>query len=215
MWWENLQLHNYLNDIESRLTVQSYRPLDTSFSESSCPEIYDRSPQRHVRNQDLFDLPPPVTHDYFVDNMARLIQSGHEQDHFSARVESLLATLEGRVSARHEQEYLNDLRDSIAHLDHDSQTQVLAARHLEDFNGLLQHYRDACKEQVQDLFNGLIQASNRQFEVAALVSHALRVSQRFYLQQLSHPRWHRLSRGGRNTLCDMQRHSGLRSVLSA
>jgi hypothetical protein len=39
----------------------------------------------------------------------------------------------------------------------------------------------------------LIQASNQRFGITALVSHALRTSPSFYLQQLSHTRWHSLS----------------------
>ncbi|KAK3063062.1 hypothetical protein LTS18_002822, partial [Coniosporium uncinatum] len=195
VWWENFQFHNYLNDIESRLSVQSYRPLDTSFNDFPHPEMHDEISKRHVRNQDLFELPPPVIPGSFVDNMAWLVQSSQEQDHHSARVESLLATLEGRVSARHEQQYLSDLRDSIAHLNRDSQTQVLAFLDLENVNGLLQHHRDACREQVQTLFDGLVQASNQRFDVATLVLHGPRTSQRFYLQQLSHSRWHKLSQG--------------------
>lgn len=193
VWWENLQFHKYLNDIESKLSAQSYRVLDTSLNDFTHSRIHGRIQKRHVRDQDLFDLPPPVIPGCFVDNLAWLVQSSPEQEHTSARVESLLAALKDRVSASHEQQYLRDLRDSVAHLSRDSQTHVLAFSDLGYINRLLEYHRDDCSQQVQDLFDGLVQASNRCFEVAASVLHAPRTSQRFYLQQLSHSRWQSLS----------------------
>ncbi|RDW87962.1 hypothetical protein BP5796_03656 [Coleophoma crateriformis] len=193
VWWQNLQFHSYLNDIESELKVQSYRVLDTKLNDFQHCDIPGRNRKRHIRNQDVFDLPPPQIPDCFVDNLAWLVQSSREQEHPSARVECLLVALESRVSASHEQQYLSDLRDSIAHLNRDSQTHVLACSDLENIDGLLQYHRDVCRQQVQDLFGGLVQRSNQGFELAASVLHAPRTSQRFYLQQLSHSRWHSLS----------------------
>jgi hypothetical protein len=60
-------------------------------------------------------------------------------------------------------------------------------------NRLLQNHRDECSQQVKELFDGLVQVSNRAFEVAASVLLAPRTTQRFYLKQLSHPRWQSLS----------------------
>ncbi|RDW72793.1 hypothetical protein BP6252_06700 [Coleophoma cylindrospora] len=193
VWWQNFQFHNYLNDIESELKVQSYRILDTSLTDFQHCEIPGRNGKRYIRNQDVFNLPPPQIPDCFVDNLAWLVQSSREQEHPSARVECLLEALESRVSASHEQQYLSDLRDSIAHLNRDSQTHVLAFSDLENIDRLLQYHRDVCRQQVRDLLGGLIQGSSQGFELAASVLHAPRTSQRFYLQQLSHSRWQSLS----------------------
>jgi hypothetical protein len=54
LWWQNLQFHNYLSNIESELRLQSYRVLDTSLNDFPRGEIADRNRKRHVRNQDVF-----------------------------------------------------------------------------------------------------------------------------------------------------------------
>ena len=193
MWWNNLQFRNYLTNIENALRAQSYRMLDTSLIDLTFSKTHGRIRKRHICNQDLFEQPPPVTPSRSIDNLAWLVRKSSEQEHTSAPIERLLATLKVRVSAHHEQQYLSDLQESIAHLNRNSQTHALACPDFETIDRLLQYHRNDCKQQFWEFFDSLVKISNQRFQVATSILHAPRTSQRFYLEQLSHTRWQSLS----------------------
>jgi hypothetical protein len=143
-WWENLQLRNYFSDIEKALSAQPYRVLDTSLVAFHRNSIHKKIQKRHIRNEDVFDQPPPQLVDSSSDNLASLVQSNSKHEQSSTRVGDLLSTLESRVSAGHEQLYVDSLRESVVQLNRDSKTYVLAYSD-HDIADRLLRYRDHCR----------------------------------------------------------------------
>jgi hypothetical protein len=187
-WFQNRRLHQYLDDVEASLRLQVTEPIQMTPFELLIYNTEQPPPRRHISTKDIFTPCPPELPLVTPDSLEFLVRSGDEPKSSHARVESLLASLTDRVTTKQEIAYVDDLRDSLAHLSRHSTKNILTCTD-DEISPILDKHRSGCKEYVQTLFGAMVRESNPASESANIIHQYPRTSPMFYLQQLSHQYW--------------------------
>jgi Protein of unknown function (DUF3638)/Protein of unknown function (DUF3645) len=189
VWYQNHYLHKYMDQVEAVLCEQIANPV-TVLPYNWDRGRYNEKLQRcHVSMNDVFAMPCPLLPPTMPMDLTTLTIFKPQSEDSTTQLQSFVDTLNGQVSGMYEKRYIHDLKDSLVYLNRDSRKHVLTYSG-NDMTTMLQSHHKACNQYVQDLFDSMQSAFATKYEIASVVQYGPRISPLFYLQQLSHNRWH-------------------------
>ena len=195
-WFENFLFRDYLDRIEHTLRRQTVDPILTPSYIFSTSESDAQKRHNYVSIDDIFSAPAPMILHAAPTTCNAQVRTEFGQTQTSPRLQVLLAGLEAQFSAKHEKDYIKHLRESLISLQGHAEKSSL------DFQGcnikqVLERYRADCNQHVQDLYSTMMDAVGRKSQnplaMAAAVGQWPRVSPAFFLQQLTHRHWEKLT----------------------
>lgn len=189
-WFDNLGFFQYIQQIGTAVSLLPTHSVATVSWTLRTP-VHAQSRKGFVSTDDLLSREAPSVPHAVVTNVAEGTLSTPPDKVNNARVTDLIARLGSSVSgSKYKQAYVDDLRTSLGSLQECGNrsgtvpTQITLLAHLHD-----------CELRVKDLYTILTSAASGPISAigAALTQRWPRVSPTFFLRQLSHLNWSKLS----------------------
>ncbi|TVY87635.1 hypothetical protein LAWI1_G008611, partial [Lachnellula willkommii] len=207
-WFDNHQFYKYLSQIEDALSSSMVKAMDIP----SCPftlPVWNLERRHGFISIDdilIYSTAPKSTHVPEDLSDSLFTRLSHDPERTTPRLAALINHLEAQAGSKYEDDYVKDLRESLACLQQEHGKEYGLQGTEIEIKMVLSDYLSRCKDHVNKIYANI--TSNLNFPVrvdsdslqlsefsaqAASVMQWPRLSPTFLLQQLTRHRWQKIT----------------------